>query len=218
MRATRAIGIIVIVLVVIMLTAGGCSFGLPSEPQTSNLSEDPSETTTEVPVTTVRALSWQEQYVGVLRTYIDPDSDPDYPSSAMFNVYDLDGDGTPELIISASDYHGAEAEIFTLYRGAVYCLGVFGSWGDFQYNPVNRYIYSSYMGMGRYHETIYKIIDGRAIEIDSFVDDLSGISEGVDPGEVDDDQYGHKNIDIDFTARKYNLNEEEIARALGLPN
>jgi len=166
---------------------------------------------------------WKDQYAAVLRTYL-PDS-----SSAKFNLHDLDGDGTPELLISDGDFHMAGAEIFTLYRGAVYCLGSFGSWGDFQYAPETGHIYSGYTGQGCTHSAIFQIVDGKLKDIVSFFDttgyymnpedgsfEVNGASVSAEDYNREWEKYAHK-TDDNFTARKYALSEEEIARVLAPP-
>ena len=209
MRALKIIGMIAVIAAV---AAGGFFFGYRS-----------GSAQTE----TFRELLWRDLYASVLRTYIDPE----YPDSgfAKFNLYDLDGDGIPELIVSGGDFHAAGAEIYTLYRGAVYCHGGFGSWGDFGYEPETGYIYSGYSGMGCHYASIHQIVNGQMIEIASFADTMANFEHPEDRcfevnGEkVSEDEYNRAweeygyNTDDDFTARKYDVNEDEIARVLSLP-
>ena len=210
----RAMKIICAIIIIAAVAAGGFYLGFRtgSTRDAGVESEEP---------------SWKDLYAGVLRTYIDPEF-PD-SSFAKFNLYDLDGDGTPELIVSEGEFHMCEAEIFTVYRGVVYCLGSFGSWGDFGYAPETGYIYSGMTGQGVTYTTIHQIVDGRARELVSFYDttgyyaDPEDGSYEVDGEEVSQEEYNRAwekyggNTDDDFTARKYDVNEDEITRVLNLP-
>ena len=213
MRALKFIGIIIVVAA---MAAGGYYFGFRAG--SAQAAAEPSGEAAE----TLQELSWKDLYAGVLRTYINPE----YPDSgfAMFNIFDLDGDGSPELLVSDGDYHMASAQIFTLYRGAVYCLGSFGSNGEFQFDPETGHIYSEYSNLGVSRFSIHKIADGELIDIASFYD-TSGHFENPEDGsfvvnseEVSEDEYNRErekygnNPDDEFTVRKYSVNEDEIAR------
>jgi len=207
----RAFKIIGIIMVILAVAAGGFYFGFRFREKAPE---------------TFRELSWRELYAGVLRTYINSES-PD-SGSAQFNIYDLDGDGTPELLVSKDNFHLAPAEVFALYRGTVYYLGGFGSSGDFQYDPVTGYIYSEYSNLGIASTSIRQIVDGKVNDIASFVEiSDSPVAPGeqgfaVNGAEVSEEEYNrewekydHK-TDDNFTVRKYVVNEDEIARVLGL--
>jgi len=206
MRALKIIGILILVAAA---AAGGCYLGFRAG-SSREMAQEP---------------SWNDQYASVLRTYIDPE----YPDSgtAMFNIFDLDSDGSPELLVSMGDFHSAGGEIFTLYHGAVYYLGPFGSWGDFQFDPETGHIYSAYMGMGSQYVSIHQLIEGQVVDIVAFYERVDAYSDNpedwsfeVDGEEVSQEEYNRAwekygyNTDDDFTARKYDVNEDEIARVL----
>lgn len=84
----------------------------------------------------------------------------------MFSLYDMTGDSIPELILSAGDWHGAGAEIYTYDGTEVRQLASerygetmtsFGSWGTMLYSPSGGFIVSSFMAMGELNMDIYRV-------------------------------------------------------------
>lgn len=119
--------------------------------------------------------SWQELYASFLRSEIRSSSE--YPDGFdAFSVYDLDADGTPELIISQADYHGAYCTICTVSDGKVTRVGDVGSYGEFTYIPSKKYIVSSYMGMG-YTTVSYFEMNGTELKMLVTLEDDSGNAE-----------------------------------------
>ena len=160
---------------------------------------------------------WQALFYDELSKYIDS-------PKAMFNICDLDGDGTPELLLSKDDYHAASGEIYTIDQGTLKHLGDYGGWGEFQYDFERNYIHSSFMAQGSTQLSIYQLENGAAVEVISFFDPYYlSMSEGepeingerVSPAtyRAEYEKYDFASRD-DFCVRKYDINESEIVRVL----
>ncbi|MCR5166808.1 MAG: hypothetical protein K6C13_06305 [Oscillospiraceae bacterium] len=140
--------------------------------------------------------SWQELYASFLRSEIK--SPTEYPDGFdAFSIYDLDADGTPELIISQADYHGAYCTICTVSDGKVTRVGDVGSYGEFAYIPSKKYIVSSYMGMG-YLTVSYFEMNGTELKMLVTLEDDSGNAES--------------DADINYTIDEKTVTEEEYDR------
>lgn len=83
-----------------------------------------------------------------LAEYGEPDDD--FLSDHCFELFDLDNDAVPELVLSLGGFHAAGAELFTISDGNVISLGTYGSYGEViirEYDDT--YILDScYSGMG----------------------------------------------------------------------
>jgi len=146
--------------------------------------------------------------------------------SPKFNICDLDGDGVPELLISDDDYHALGGEIYTVNDGALCDLGDYGSWGEFQYDPINKYIWSGCTGQGESYTTVYMLENGKMIEIVSFYDnmgaavDTSSLEFKVNGKPVTKDiyqaelaMYGFSDYESPFV-QKYDITESEISQVM----
>ncbi|MBQ4486084.1 MAG: hypothetical protein II936_03650, partial [Oscillospiraceae bacterium] len=59
-----------------------------------------------VKASAAKADDWKSVYAGFLNEKLT--AEEEYPDSIdAFSIYDIDADGTPELIVSQGDYHGA---------------------------------------------------------------------------------------------------------------
>jgi hypothetical protein len=163
---------------------------------------------------------WKELYAIELRKHMDA-------VSPMFNLYDLDGDGVPELLISDDNYHAAAGEIYTVYHEKPIKLGSCGSWGEFQYCSDTKYIFSGMTAQGCTSSSVYKIENGKMIERISFFDNTgysgeSGLVFEVNGKEVsqedfDNEQEKYGEVDSEYPfVRKYDVTEREIMRVLDL--
>ncbi|MCL2054613.1 MAG: hypothetical protein FWG90_09330 [Oscillospiraceae bacterium] len=160
---------------------------------------------------------WQELY------YQKMSENDWWGDIAMFNVFDLDGDGIPELMISHDDASVPKAKIFTMKNGELKELGGYGSYGWFAYDFERGYIHDIMTGQGQYISTIYKLDCGEMIEIISFYDvfdswrpdgyfEINGeeVSSEVYYDERENYNYNYDN----FISREYNLNPSEAERIL----
>ena len=170
---------------------------------------------------------WKNLYAGELSKHIDS-------ISPKFNIYDLDGDGTPELLISDDGCRAASAEIFTVHQGKLASLGEYGSWGELRYSLATKRIFSLFETNGDTDMQIYEINNSKAVKMVSFFDTSGdGIGKmqfqvnGKDVTEsqyrADQAKYGTADSLFPFV-RKYSVTKNEIARVLeeivrdGLPS
>ena len=160
---------------------------------------------------------WKALYATELQRHADA-YDP------MFNLYDLDGDGTPELLMSDDKCHAAGVDIFMVRDGELLALGSYGSWGEFQYDPASRHISSCYMGQGCTEHTLYQMTGGQMVKLVSFYDNAGAVDDVTDRYyEIDNNRvtaeeyqaerskYVSDNFEAPF-ARKHTLTTDEIQR------
>ena len=97
-------------------------------------------------------FEWQELYEQKLNEFMTSDNFSEIAQGGIeesrFDLYDLDGDGTPELLISANNQHKTQCEIFTVSDGQVVSAGSFGEYGAFTYYPAFSMIKDEYSGAG----------------------------------------------------------------------
>ena len=119
--------------------------------------------------------TWEELYASMLRKEIGSPSE--YPDGFdAFSVFDIDSDGTPELILSQGDYHGAGCTIYTVSGGKTVKVGEVGSYGECACVPSKKYVVSSYMGMGYTTIAYYEMNGTELTQIIQF-DDNAGVAE-----------------------------------------
>lgn len=110
--------------------------------------------------------SWKTVYSRYLKKLAkDKDS-----SNIAFSINDLDDNGTPELILSEGTYHGAGCTIYTYKseNGKLKKLGSVGSYGTFDYDPENKIIESSWVGMGLVSSAQFRIKNEKMTQIIKF--------------------------------------------------
>lgn len=123
-----------------------------------------------------------------------------------FDLYDLDGDDVPELIISDGMSHVCKCKIYTIedeqLKQLVYDdIDRFGEYGEFLYDKENKYIISTHMGMGHSFDSFYHINQGYLEQIMIFEDNKGAC-------ENEDDAYFRVNGE-DVTKDEYtNLRQE----------
>ncbi len=158
----------------------------------------------------------------------------------MFSLYDMTGDGIPELILSADDWHGAGAEIYT-YDGTEVrqlaserygeAMTSFGSWGTMLYSPSGGFIVSSFMAMGELNMDIYRVKGDTIIhELNAFcymgedfrTDDPDDFAEIYEIGgeectaeEYDRMMQKYSAYDLMVYGREYAMNEDILQKKFG---
>jgi hypothetical protein len=161
---------------------------------------------------------WNDLYITELTKHIGK-------NTAAFNIYDLDGNGIPELLLSVDNYHGANAEIFTVADGKLVDLGRFGAYGDFDYDPINKYIKDSFFNQGVGVTTFYNILDNKIVSLIHF--DYNGFNPSDVKYAVDDISVSKEVFDAEYAkyntnnfssiARKYVITAENITKILSAP-
>ena len=144
----------------------------------------------------------------------------------MFNIYDIDEDGIPELLLSEGAYHAAGGTLYTAYLDKLACLGEYGGWGEFQYDPERKYIHSSFFQMGSGYLSIYSFENGETTEIISFYmyngsfpsapEAEYKINDEDVPEDVFNAEFEKYSFDIreDFIVRKYDTTQSTIESVL----
>lgn len=139
--------------------------------------EAPAETeapTTEATLPAGVYPSWQEAYAAQLRNYARTEDYVYYDdgTGTMYDLYDIDGDGTPELFVSQGAFHVSGCMIYTFDGSECVYLQTLGEWGVVSVIPAGPYVLSAYSGMG-YHSYGFYQFDGGAHTLaltDSFND------------------------------------------------
>lgn len=129
---------------------------------------------------------WQSAYQKVLTTYSRMQGFEGSPSKeesgSRWDLYDVDGDGTPELFISPDNSHAYGVMIYTCVDGSPKLLRAgdaqaFGEFGMCAVNTEHHMIGSFHTGMGVTSRTFYGLESGSLVELDSFMNDAESYLE-----------------------------------------
>lgn len=126
-------------------------------------------------------LDWQLAYQKVLTTYSriqgfqNGSTKDDYGS--RWDLFDIDGDGSPELFISPDNSHANGVMVYTCYRGEPKLLqcGEYQAFGEFGLTAVNveeHLLGSFHTGSGIVRQAFYKVENGTLKEMDTFMNDF----------------------------------------------
>lgn len=128
-------------------------------------------------------FEWQSLYEQKLNEFMTSDKFSEVAQKGLeesrFDLFDLNGDGTPELFISANNDHKTQCEIFTVSDGQVVSAGTIGEYGAFMYYPDFRLINDEYSGDGF---VVGKFIsfDGKTLtDYFSYSDNSSSATKGA---------------------------------------
>lgn len=106
---------------------------------------------------------WKTAYAQFLRNG-EYGSDMSEADKARFFVYDVDGDGSMELVIISSTFSVEGGHVYTLVNEKVVHAGeTCGTYGSFASYPSNGLILSSYGHMGTDLEEYYALSDGKLV-------------------------------------------------------
>lgn len=96
------------------------------------------------------AFEWQEPYRSKLEEFRNSEnySESAGISGSMFDLYDLNSDGIPELIISSDKDKIPYCEIFTFSGGNVISIGENGDSGGFRFYPETGIVSNEHEGNG----------------------------------------------------------------------
>lgn len=100
------------------------------------------------------SFSWQAPYEEKINEFKGSDS---YTETSAFDIIDVSGDKTPELIISPSNEATAKCRIYTYKDDAVSELGEIGNFGTFSYCPETNVIKDEFVGNGFILGKIYSL-------------------------------------------------------------
>ena len=121
-----------------------------------------SETTKSVvnnsPESSVDDKPWKTEYDRKLHDfYIEYNERYSSPQKIYYDIYDLDGDDFPELIISEGDFHAAGCRIYSYDNSKLIEVGKLGEWGTFSFYPQSRLFLFAWTNQGHYIAKWYEI-------------------------------------------------------------
>lgn len=147
---------------------------------------------------------WQKAYKQALFDFMDSDEyfwGNNIIEHSAFSLYDLNTDGTPELIISEDTSHAAGCHIYTYDNGLIY-LGKYGAYGDIGYYEDMGIIVSWNMGQGIEHNGFFRLENNEINIIAKFYNDV---------GYIGKEQATFKFNDTEITEDEYNAKLAEYS-------
>lgn len=129
--------------------------------------------------------NWLTAYQSLLQDFMqsenfienDAAKSPYYNGSA-FSLYDMTGDGIPELILSPDDSHGSACTIYS-YQDTLTELGELGSFGKMRYEPETNVLVSSFTGQGTTTTVFYRAENGELQKLAELYDNSGAVSPAV---------------------------------------
>ena len=170
-------------------------------------------------------FDWQNTYEKKLNDYKQSAGFVKGESGSMFDLCDLTGDGSPELIISPSVDTEAECRIYTCIGGNAIDIGECGVKGVFEYAPEIKTISKKYVGK-TFEITEFMVIEENALAtVKKFYNNRNAVSTGARlTYEVDNETVNVSEYDrqlSEFTSssfleigRKYSFEDASVNYAL----
>jgi len=152
------------------LVLTGCSSG------TKTVSEAQPTTSAVSPESVV--FSWQQAYADKLGEFRNSSAFVSGSSGSMFDLYDLTGDGVPELVISPSIETDAACDIYTAAGSSLVKIGSTGSKGVFGYIPAQNTVGFHYHGKNFELSEYFKIEENALVTLKKFYNNKSSASYG----------------------------------------
>lgn len=176
-------------------------------------------------VTPSAAGSWKTSYAELLTKELKS-SDKKSEGGKAFSVYDLNSDGTPELIISPglSDYtYGVKCRVYTYSNGKAVSAGEIGSTGTLDFYPSSG-ILSGYLPEGELREYKFTKLSGSSLKTvktysETYNSSNYSLDYKIDGKKVSSDKYYEKLSDLCGNdpvtlGRSYKLNKDSISYAV----
>ncbi|MBQ4310829.1 MAG: hypothetical protein II773_04485 [Oscillospiraceae bacterium] len=176
-------------------------------------------------VTPSAAGSWKTSYAELLTKELKS-SDKKSEGGKAFSVYDLNSDGTPELIISPGlgDYTcGVNCRIYTYSNGKAVLAGELGSIGTLDFYPSSG-ILSGYLPEGELREYKFTTLSGSSLKTvktysETYNSSNYSLDYKIDGKKVSSDKYYEKlsdlcGNDLVTLGRSYKLNKDSISYAI----
>jgi hypothetical protein len=141
-------------------------------------------TVSQIEPTTVKitpdsvVFDWQKLYESKLNEFRQSADYKDGLGGSMFDICDITGDGSPELIISPSSDAETACQMYTLSGGSVSSLGENGANGVMLYIPSKNTISFAYIGKSFEIREFKLLEDGEFITKDKFYNNRNGIASG----------------------------------------
>lgn len=146
---------------------------------------------------------WQKAYKQELFDFMESDEyffGSDIVEHSAFSIYDLNTDGTPELIISKDTSHAAACRIYTYDDGLIYLGRIGSSFGEVGYYEDNGTILNHYIGQGIEHEIFNRLENNQINMIAKFYNDY---------GYRGEEQATYEFNDTEITKDEYNIELEK---------
>lgn len=141
---------------------------------------------------------WQKAYKQALFDFMDSNEyfmGSEIIEHSAFSLYDLNTDGTPELIISENTSHAGSCHIYTYNNGLIY-LKKMGAYGDIGYYEDNGTIVHSNLGQGIEHEIFNRLENNQINMIAKFYNDVGYLGDDgvfkLNDTEITEDEYKTK--------------------------
>ena len=120
---------------------------------------------TEIELALYGRSSWQKTYSEYLKEIVQNRSEEEsYPH---FSLYDITGDGTPELFVSEGTYHAAGVDVFS-FDGRLRSIGILGSYGSASYSVESKTISTGDIHMGYEYGAEFEIQNYRFVRVFSY--------------------------------------------------
>ena len=157
-----------------VFTASAAAVGC-SETKTSS-TQSSSDTVEQAVSPESISFEWQKSYQSKLDEFKGSDK---FSSDSAFDLYDMTGDGNPELIISQGTDKQAVCEIYSYSGGALSELGSAGFDGEFDYLPEFGLTREEYHGDGFLLGKFRKFEGGELTDFLTYSDNSESASSGA---------------------------------------
>ncbi|MBR6580200.1 MAG: hypothetical protein IKK66_02780 [Ruminococcus sp.] len=122
-------------------------------------------------------FSWQETYENKIKEF---KSSEQYTENSAFDIFDVTGEGTPELIISADSEPTSKCLIYSYDTDSLAEIGEAGNCGTFTYCPETNIIRDEYHGNGFVLGKILEYSNGSFSPVLSYSDNSESASMGAE--------------------------------------
>lgn len=164
---------LIFLVVTAMISAAGCSEQKTDSSVEEHILIDPATI----------SFDWQNSYESKLKDFMNSDkflaNKKGTIGQSMFEIRDLDGDGTPELIISPDSDHPTPCEIYSYSASTLSPVGEIGNYGTFRFYPDLNIIGDEYEGQGFMLGKFVNIEEGVLNEVMSYSDNTASASSGA---------------------------------------
>ncbi len=123
-------------------------------------------------------FSWQQVYQDKLAAFRSSSGFAGGNSGSMFDLCDLNGDGTPELIISPSEANESSCEIYSASGNVPVSIGTVGNKGTFGFIPAINAIDFHYIAKDFELREFFKIEENSLVSLKKFYNNKSAVKSG----------------------------------------
>lgn len=168
-------------------------------------------------------LDWQNSYQGKLDEFMKSDSFSE--KNSRFDLRDITGDGTPELIMSPNDDKNTRCIIYSYSKGTLTPLPEMGSEGTIPYLPLRGLLHDEYRGEGFVLGKYVTYEGGEFVPVLSYSDNTASAASGanirheingesVTLPQYDEIMEEYQNSTTIHLGRKYTFGKEAVSYAV----